>query len=175
MQAGSQLNQFPSHSSCKLLLKLPVCEYILVSSGSCDFEQNKKNTGSRLITSSSGTSMNFFIILLTVTSCVSSSSTPGDSRSSFLHIVQDYYLDGRVSHRQKASSVLSCAQLCLRRLPLCRSLNYGNKICELNDEGIDITKTGVTSLDSLVAMSGFIFAQLFNLTVSKKLEINLIL
>ncbi|KAJ7373897.1 Glycine rich protein [Desmophyllum pertusum] len=114
------------------------------------------------------TNMIVFIILLTVTSSVSSLLTPGDSRSSFLHIVQDYYLDGHVTYRQKASSVLSCAQLCLRRLPLCRSLNYGNKggakICELNDEGIDITKTGVTSLDSLVAMSGFIFAQLINLT-----------
>ena len=61
--------------------------------------------------------------------------------------------------------VLSCAQLCLRNRPLCRSLNYdkeGTKICELNDEGIDIAQSGVSSL---VPNSGFIFAQLLNLTV----------
>ena len=63
-------------------------------------------------------------------------------------------------------SVLSCVQLCLRNRPLCRSLNYdkeGTKICELNDEGIDIAQTGVSSL---VPSNGFIFAQLLNLTVS---------
>ena len=50
-------------------------------------------------------------------------------------------------------------------------LNYdqeGTKICELNDEGIDITQTGVTSL---VPKRGFIFGQLLNLTVSYKEEI----
>ena len=113
----------------------------------------------------------FFIILLTITASVSSSSFPDNTRSSFLHTVEGYYLQGHVSHRQMSPSVLSCAQLCLRNRPLCRSLNYdkeGTKICELNDEGIDITQTGVTSL---VPKSGFIFGQLLNLTVSNKQEI----
>ncbi len=113
--------------------------------------------------------MNFFIIPLTIMALVSCSfSTPDDnSRSSFLHTVEGYYLKGHVIHRKKASSVLSCAQLCMRSLPKCRSLNYGNKegtmVCELNDEGINIAETGVTSL---VPMSGFIFAQLLNHMVS---------
>ena len=113
--------------------------------------------------------MNFFIMLMTITASVScSSSIPDDnSRSSFIHTVEDFYLEGHVSHRQKASSVLSCAQLCLRSRPLCRSLNYGSKegtmTCELNDEGIDIAETSATSL---VPMAGFIFGQLLNLTVS---------
>ena len=113
--------------------------------------------------------MNVFIILLTITASVSCyfSSPDDNSRSSFLHTVEDFYLEGHVSHRQKASSVLSCAQLCLRSRPLCRSVNYGNKegtmVCELNDEGIDIAETRSTSL---VPMSGFIFGQLINLTVS---------
>ena len=112
--------------------------------------------------------MNFFLILLIIRASVSSSSFPNNTRSSFLHTVEDYYLHGHVSHRQMSPSVLSCAQLCLRNRPLCLSLNYdkeGNKICELNDEGIDITETGVTSL---VPKSGFIFGQLFNLTVSNR-------
>ena len=110
--------------------------------------------------------MYFFIVLLTIRASVSSSFTPDNNRSSFLHTVEDYYLQGHVSHRQMSPSVLSCAQLCLRNRPLCRSLNYdeeGGKICELNDEGIDITQTGVTSL---VPKSGFIFGQPLNLTVS---------
>ena len=114
--------------------------------------------------------MNFFILLLTIRASVSSSFTSDHNRSSFLHTVEDYYLQGHVNHRQMSPSVLSCAQLCLRNGPLCRSLNYDNeetKICELNDEGIDIAQTGVTSL---VRKSGFIFGQLLNLTVSKKQE-----
>ena len=110
--------------------------------------------------------MNFFILLLTIRASVSSSFTPDDTRSSFLHTVEDYYLQGHVSHRQMSPSILSCALLCLRNRLLCRSLNYdkeGSKICELNDEGIDNTHTGVTSL---VPKSGFIFGQLLNLTVS---------
>ena len=114
--------------------------------------------------------MNFFILLLTISASVSSSFTSDHNRSSFLHTVEDFYLQGHVTHRQKSSSVLSCAQLCLRKSPLCRSLNYDKerrKICELNDEGINIAQTGVTSL---VPKSGFIFGQLLNLTVSKKQE-----
>ena len=112
--------------------------------------------------------MNFFIILLTIRASVSSSSSSDNTRSSFLHTVEDYYLQGHVHHRQMSPSVLSCAQLCLRNRPLCRSLNYdkeGSKICELNDEGIEIAQTDGTSL---VPKSGFIFGQLLNLTVSKK-------
>ena len=89
-------------------------------------------------------------------------------RSSFLHTVEDHYLVGHVRDRQKVSSVLSCAQLCLKRWPLCRSVNYGkkeeSKICELNDEGIESADTGVASLQS---MPGFIFAQLRNAEVCK--------
>ena len=110
--------------------------------------------------------MNFFILLLTIRASVSSSFTSDNDRSSFLHTVEDYYLHGHVTHRQISPSVLSCAQLCLRNRPLCHSLNYdkeGSKICELNDEAIDIAQTGVTSL---VPKSGFIFGQLLNLTVS---------
>ena len=115
--------------------------------------------------------MNLFILLLTIKASVSSSFSPDNTLSSFLHTVEDYYLHGHVSHRQISSSVLSCAQLCLRNRPLCHSLNYdkeGSKICELNDEGTDITQTGVTSL---VPKSGFIFCQLLNVTVSNKQDI----
>ena len=115
--------------------------------------------------------MNFFIILLTIKASVSSSFTPDNTHSSFLHTVEDYYLQDHVIYRQMSLSVLSCAQLCLRNRPQCRSLNYdkeGTKICELNDEEIDIAQTGVTSL---VPKSGFIFGQLLNLTVSNKQEI----
>lgn len=115
--------------------------------------------------------MIFFITLLTIRSSVSSSFTPDNTRFSFLHVVEDYYLQGHGNHRQMSPSVLSCAQLCLRKHPLCRSLNYDkerSKICELNDEGMEIPQTGVTSL---VPKSGFIFGQLLNLTVSNKQEI----
>ena len=114
--------------------------------------------------------MNFFILLLTISASVSSSFTSDHNRSSFLHTVEDFYLQGHVTHHQMSSSVLSCALLCLRNRPLCRSLNYDkerSKICELNNEGTDIAQTGVTSL---VPKSGFIFGQLLNLTVSKKQE-----
>ena len=114
--------------------------------------------------------MNFFIILLTIRASVSSSFTFDNNCSSFLHTVEDYYLQGHVSHRQMSPSVLSCAQLCLRNRPLCRSLNYdkgGTKICELNNEGIDIFQTGVSSL---VPNNVFIFGQLLKLTVSNNKE-----
>jgi len=114
--------------------------------------------------------MNFFILLLTISASVSSSFASDHNRLSFLQTVEDFYLQGHVTHHQMSSSVLSCAQLCLRNRPLCHSLNYdkeGSKICELNDEGIEIAQTGVTSL---VPKSGFIFGQLLNLTVSKKHE-----
>ena len=113
--------------------------------------------------------MNFFTTLLIIMASVSCSFSTADdnSHSSFLHIVEDYYLADHVSHRQKVSSVLSCAQLCLRSRPLCRSLNYGSRegtmVCELNDKGVDIAETPDSSL---VPMSGFIFGQLL-LTVSK--------
>ena len=80
--------------------------------------------------------------------------------------MKDYYLAGHVMGSRETSSVLSCAQLCLKTRPVCRSLNFGNKdgnmACELNDEGIDTAEAGSTSL---VPMPGFIFGQLLNLTV----------
>ena len=111
--------------------------------------------------------MNFAIMLLTATASVSSLSPPSiQSRSSFLHIVKDYHLAGHVMDSRETSSVLSCAQLCLKTRPVCRSLNYGmkdgNMVCELNDEGIDTAEAGSSSL---VPMHGFIFGQLLNLTV----------
>ena len=84
--------------------------------------------------------MNIFMMLLTVTTAVYSLSPTPQGRSSFIKIVEDYYLTGHVIDRQKASSVLSCVHLCLRSRPLCRSVNYKEEerttICELNDEGI---------------------------------------
>ena len=112
--------------------------------------------------------MNVFMMLLTVTIAVYSLSSTLQGRSSFIKIVEDYYLTGHVIDRQKASSVLSCVHLCLRSRPLCLSVNYKEQertmICELNDEGI-VGAGDDTS--SLLPMRGFIFAQLFNLTVSK--------
>ena len=112
--------------------------------------------------------MKVVIILLAVAVSVSILLPAIHGRTSFLHTVEDHYLVGHVRDRQKVSSVLSCAQLCLKRWPLCRSLNYGkregNTICELNDEGIDSAETDVTSLES---MPGFIYAQLLHLEVSK--------
>ena len=113
--------------------------------------------------------MNIFMMLLTVTTAVYSLSPTLQGRSSFIKIVEDYYLTGHViDHRQKASSVLSCVHLCLRSRPLCRSVNYKEDerttICELNDEGLVGDGDDTTSL---LPMRGFIFGQLFNLTVSK--------
>ena len=113
--------------------------------------------------------MNIFMMLLTVTIAVYSLSSTLQGRSSFIKIVEDYYLTGHViDHRQKASSVLSCVHLCLRSRPLCRSVNYKEDerttICELNDEGLVGDGDDTTSL---LPMRGFIFGQLFNLTVSK--------
>ena len=104
--------------------------------------------------------MNFFVALLTIRASVSSSFTPDNTRFSFLHTVEGYYLQGHVSHRQMFPSVLLSAQLCGGKIALEKE---GNKICALDDEGIDITQTGDTSL---VPKSGFIFGQLLNLTVS---------
>ena len=113
--------------------------------------------------------MNIFMMLLTVTIAVYSLSSTLQGRSSFIKIVEDYYLTGHVIDRQKASSVLSCVHLCLRSRPLCRSVNYKEDertmICELNDEGIEGTGDDTASL---LPMRGFIFGQLFNLTVSKR-------
>lgn len=107
------------------------------------------------------------LITLAVTASMSSLMTAIHGHSSFLKTVKDRYLDGHVTDRLKASSVLSCAQLCLRRTPRCRSINYGeedgNRICELNDKGLE-SATDIDS-SSFVSMSGFIFAQLLNLEV----------
>ena len=112
--------------------------------------------------------MNVFIMLLGVTTAVYSSSSALQGRLSFIQIVEDYYLTGHVIDRQKASSVLSCAHLCLRSRPQCHSVNYKEEerttICELNDKGM--VGAG-DDTESLLPMRGFIFGQLFNLTVSK--------
>ena len=114
--------------------------------------------------------MNVLIILLTVTTAVYSLSlSPAlQGRSSFIQTVEDYYLTGHVIDRQEATSVLSCAHLCLKNRPLCRSVNYGEKegnvICELNDKGIGSAEDDTAFL---LPLPGYIFAQLFNLTVSK--------
>ena len=113
--------------------------------------------------------MNVFMMLLTVTIAVYSLSPTLKGRSSFIQIVEDYYLTGHVIDRQKASSVLSCAHLCLRSRPQCHSVNYKEEerttICELNDKGM--VGAG-DDTESLLPMRGFIFGQLFNLTVSKR-------
>ena len=113
--------------------------------------------------------MNVFMMLLTVTTTVYSLSSAQLGRSSFFQIVEDYYLTGHVIDRQKASSVLSCAHLCLRSRPQCHSVNYKEEerttICELNDKGIVGAGDDTASL---LPMRGFIFGQLFNLTVSKR-------
>ena len=106
--------------------------------------------------------MNLAILLQIVILC----SSPPRSQSllSSLQIKEGFHLVGHVIDRRKAPSVLSCAQLCLKRRHICRSLNYrnneGNMVCELNDKGTD--SRGYTSL---VPTSGFIFAELINLTV----------
>ena len=113
--------------------------------------------------------MNVFMMLLTVINAAYSSSSALQGRSSFIQIVEDYYLTGHVIDRQKASSVLSCAHLCLRSRPQCHSVNYKEEerttICELNDKGIVGAGDDTASL---LPMRGFIFGQLFNLTVSKR-------
>ena len=78
------------------------------------------------------------------------------------------YLIGHVRERKAVSSFVSCAQLCLRNRPLCRSLNYGEEegktLCELNDEAVQDAETGFTTLASKPEFS---FAQLLDLeTVS---------
>ena len=113
--------------------------------------------------------MNVFMMLLTVTTAVYNLSPALQGRSSFFQIVEDYYLTGHVIDRQKASSVLSCAHLCPRSRPQCHSVNYKEEerttICELNDKGIVGAGDDTASL---LPMRGFIFGQLFNLTVSKR-------
>ena len=112
--------------------------------------------------------MNVFVILLTSISAVLSLLPVLQGRSSFIQIVEDYYLTGHVIDRLEATSVLSCAHLCLKSHPLCRSVNYGEKgnmICELNDEG---TGSAEANEPSLVPMRGYIFGQMLSdLTVSK--------
>ena len=81
-----------------------------------------------------GTAMKAVMIILAVAASVSTSKVAIHSRSSFLQTVKDRYLIGHVTDRLKASSILLCAQLCLKRRPLCRSINYGDEdgktICE---------------------------------------------
>lgn len=106
--------------------------------------------------------MNLAILLQTV--ILFSSPPRSQSLLSSLQIKEGFHLVGHVIDRRKAPSVLSCAQLCLKRRHICRSLNYRNNernmVCELNDKGTD--SRGYTSL---VPTSGFIFAELINLTV----------
>ena len=113
--------------------------------------------------------MNIFMMLLTVTIAVYSLSSTLQGRSSFIQIVEDYYLTGHVIDRQKVSSVLFCVHLCLRSRPQCHSVNYKEEerttICELNDKGIVGAGDDTASL---LPMRGFIFGQLFNLTVGKR-------
>lgn len=112
--------------------------------------------------------MNVLVTLLTFTSAVLSLLPVLQGRSSFIQIVEDYYLTGHVIDRHEATSVLSSTHLCLKSHPLCCSVNYGEKegnmICELNDEG-----TGSAKADepSLVPMRGYIFGRMLDLTVSK--------
>ena len=57
--------------------------------------------------------MNFCVVLLSIRASVSSSLTPDNTRfSGFLRTVEDYHLQGQVSHRQMTPSDLLCAQLC---------------------------------------------------------------
>ena len=115
-----------------------------------------------------GANMNVLVVLLTFTTAVLSSPPAKKGHSTFIQTEEDYYLTGHVIDRQKASSALSCAHLCLRSRPLCRSVNYreieGNVICELNDDGTDSAKANAPSL---VPMPGYVFGQMLDLTVSK--------
>ena len=91
--------------------------------------------------------------------------------SSFLQTVKDRYLVSHATDRLKASSILSCAQLCLKRRAWCRSVNYreedGQTICELNDKGLESSDL---ESSSFVSMPGFIFAQLLNFEVSTDMK-----
>ena len=113
-----------------------------------------------------GTAMKAVMIILAVAASVSTSKVAIHSRSSFLQTVKDRYLIGHVTDRLKASSILLCAQLCLKRRPLCRSINYGDEdgktICELNDKRLE---SAGTDSSSFVSMPGLIFAQRLNFEV----------
>lgn len=113
-----------------------------------------------------GTAMKAVMIILTAAASVSTSKAAIHSRSSFLQTVKDCYLIGHVTDRLKASSILLCAQLCLKRRPLCRSINYGDEdgktICELNDKRLE---SAGTDSSSFVSMPGLIFAQRLNFEV----------
>ena len=115
-----------------------------------------------------GANMSVLVVLLTFTTAVLSSPPAKKGHSTFIQTEEDYYLTGHVIDRQKVSSALSCAHLCLRSRPLCRSVNYreieGNMICELNDDGTDSAKDNAPSL---VPMPGYVFGQMLDLTVSK--------
>lgn len=115
-----------------------------------------------------GAKMSVLVVLLTFTTAVLSSPSAKKGHSTFIQTEEGYYLTGHVIDRQKASSALSCAHLCLRSRPLCRSVNYreikGNMICELNDDGTDSAKANAPSL---VPMPGYVFGQMLDLTVSK--------
>ena len=117
-----------------------------------------------------GTAMKAVMIILAVAAPVSTSKVAIHSRSSFLQTVKDRYLIGHVTDRLKASSILLCAQLCLKRRPLCCSINYrdedGKTICELNDKRLESVGTDSSSFVflcqdlSLLSFSIFRFVQI---------------
>ena len=124
-----------------------------------------------------GTAMKAVMMVLALTASVSNLTAAIQSRSSFLQTTKDRYLVGHViSDHRKVSSISSCAQLCLKRRPSCRSINYGGeegeKICELNDKGLESANA---ESSSFVSMPGFVFAQLLNFEVSADESLEMIL
>ena len=59
--------------------------------------------------------MNFFITLLIIRASVSIPFFPDNTHFSFIHIVENYYLQGQMRHRQMSPSVFLCAQLWLKK------------------------------------------------------------
>ena len=121
--------------------------------------------------------MKAVMMVLALTASVSNFTAAIQSRSSFLQTTKDRYLVGHViSDHRKVSSISSCAQLCLKRRPSCRSINYGGgegeTICELNDKGLESANA---ESSSFVSMPGFVFAQLLNFEVSADESLEMIL
>lgn len=121
--------------------------------------------------------MKAVMMVLALTASVSNFTAAIQSRSSFLQTTKDRYLVGHViSDHRKVSSISSCAQLCLKRRPSCRSINYGGEegetICELNDKGLE---SASAESSSFVSMPGFVFAQLLNFEVSADESLEMIL
>ena len=119
--------------------------------------------------------MKAIMMILAVIASASNSTAAFHGHSSFLQTAKDRYLVDHVTNCRMASSISSCAQFCLKRWPLCRSINYregkGRTICELNDKGLE---SADTESSAFVSMPGFIFGQLLNFQVSaqfsKKLQ-----